>query len=447
LTLLCGRRCGGGRTEILVPGSADSPPLYPLTANGAGSITNAIKAGITGRGVGVSKTTDRFDVLRRPDQAHTGFLELFFDLVFVLAFFRLSQQMLEHLTWGGALQTLALLFAMLHVWLSTARFLDAFDPRHPLVQLLTMPIMLGTLVLAAATSQAYGRYGLLFAGIYLTIRLGGLAIVVHFLRGHEAQPSAMRILVWVGLTTVPWIAGALVPGLPRAGLWLAAGLLEYMGIGLGFPVPRLGRHGARRFELVVSAEHTAERYQQFFIIVLGEPILVTGLVFASGPFGASRSAATFVAFATTALLWRIYIHRAGSLLADAIAAGPDLRRVAVLTIYAQTLMAAGIVTIAVSDELVIAHPLGHAHTAWIAVILGGPALFLAGRATFEYAVFARVSLPRVIAVLALLALTPAVWPAPPLAAATAAAIVLAGVAVADGIRARRLPSQVPSPAG
>ena len=56
-------------------------------------------------------------------------------------------------------------------------------------------------------------------------------------------------------------------------------------------------------------------------------------------------------------------------------------------------MVAGIITVAVGDTLVITHPLGHPDPAWIAVILGGPALFLAGRATFEYAVFGRMSLP------------------------------------------------------
>ena len=78
----------------------------------------------------------------------------------------------------------------------------------------------------------------------------------------------------------------------------------------------------RRADIVVSEEHTAERYQQFFIIALGEPILVTGLALADAGFGAASSAATVVAFATTALLWRIYIHRAGALLADAMTVAP-----------------------------------------------------------------------------------------------------------------------------
>jgi low temperature requirement protein LtrA len=212
--------------------------------------------------------------------------------------------------------------------------------------------------------------------------------------------------------------------------------VEYAAVALGFPTPRLGRSGKRRLEVVVSEEHTAERYQQFFIIALGEPILVTGLTFGTGEFTADRSAATLVAFATTALLWRIYIHRAGALLADAMTATPNPRRVFFLTLYSYAIMVAGIVAIAVGGELVIQHPLGHTDPAWIAVILGGPALFLAGRATFEYAVFGRVSPPRVIG---------AMRPAPPLAIATTAALILTGVAVADTLRTRKFPSEQASP--
>ncbi|WP_328426717.1 low temperature requirement protein A [Micromonospora sp. NBC_00389] len=236
-----------------------------------------------------------------------------------------------------------------------------------------------------------------------------------------------------------------LPGWARGALWITAAAVEYAGIALGFPTPRLGRSGERRLEVVVSEEHVAERLRQFFIVALGEPIVVTGLAFANGAFGADRSAATLLAFVTTALLWRIYIHRAGALIAETIAAAPNRLRVGVLTLYSHVIMIAGIVTIAVGDELVITHPLGHPDPAWIAVILGGPALFLAGRAIFDYAVFGRVSAPRVIGALALVALTPAMKPVPPLAVATTAALILAGVAVADAVRTRRLPAEPPSP--
>ncbi|NYF57976.1 low temperature requirement protein A [Micromonospora purpureochromogenes] len=394
-------------------------------------------------------TTGRAEqLLRKPEQGRSAFLELFFDLVFVFAFFRLSQELLEHLSWTGAFQTLVLLLPVLHVWAYAARFTDLFDPRNPLIQLLVVSMMFGVLVMAAAAPEAFGRNGLVFAGAYVTVRVGVLAVGVLLLRGHEGQRNALRLLFWVGVAAVPWLTGAFLPGGARGALWMTAAAVEYVGIALGFRTPGLGRAGARRrADILVVEEHVAERYQQFFIIALGEPILVTGLAFGTGEFTADRSAATLVAFATTALLWRIYIHRAGALLADAMAAAPDPRRVAVLTIYSHVIMVAGMVVVAVGDELVIQHPLGHTDPAWLPVILGGPALFLAGRAIFEYAVFGRVSLPRVIGALALVALTPAMRPMPPLAVATAAALVLAGVAVADAARTRRLPSEPPSPPG
>ena len=375
-----------------------------------------------------------------------AFLELFLDLVFVLALFRLSQDLLRYLSWTGALQTLALLLPVLYIWFSAARFTGLFDPRHPLIQLLIISIMFGTLVMAAATPEAFGRKGLFFAGAYVTLRFGALAAVILVLRGQEAQLHAVRILFWAGVSAVPWIAGAFIHGWARAALWIPAAVVEYAGISIGYPTPRLGR-SVPRAEVVVSETHLAERYQQFFIIALGEPILVTGLTFANSDFAADRSAAALAGFVTTALLWRIYIHQAGALLAQAITASHNPRRLAVLTIYAHVVMVAGVITIAVGDELVIQHPLGQTQPAWTAVILGGPALFLAGRETFEYAVYGRVSGPRLIGALVLVAITPAMRQVPPLAVATIAAITLAGVAVADAARIRRLPSEAPSPPG
>jgi low temperature requirement protein LtrA len=152
-----------------------------------------------------------------------------------------------------------------------------------------------------------------------------------------------------------------------------------------------------------------------------------------------------VSIATTALLWRIYIYRAGEVLPAAFAAVPVSARLGRWAAYVQLIMVAGIVVTAVGNELVITHPSGQTAPAWTIVILGGPALFLAGRSGFEYAVFARVSRDLPIGVLMLAALTPVTLLVPPILAATAAMAVLAGVAIADAARARRHPAEQPSP--
>jgi low temperature requirement protein LtrA len=56
------------------------------------------------------------ELLRKPGSPQWAtFLELFFDLVFVLALTQLSRGLIQHLTWTGPFQTLVLL-AVWWVW-------------------------------------------------------------------------------------------------------------------------------------------------------------------------------------------------------------------------------------------------------------------------------------------------------------------------------------------
>jgi low temperature requirement protein LtrA len=381
---------------------------------------------------------------RRPEEPPRAvFLELFFDLVYVFALTQLTQTLLEHLDWSGAFQALVLFLALWWVWSVTAWITDLYDPKRAPIWLLVMATMLGSLIMAAALPNAFGTWGLIFAGAYVAIHLGRGLIFVPLLRGHEVQRRAVRVLFWFGMSAVPWIAGALVHGSARGALWTLAVGIDYLAGIIRYPVPKLGRSPTLEWPIV--AEHLAERYRQFFIIVLGELILVTGLALSNTGFAPLRTAAFVVSFGTAVLLWRIYIFRAGELLPGAIAGSRDPDRLARMALNAHLVMVAGVVATAVGNELVIAHPLGHAKPAWIGAILGGPALFVAGRARFEYATFARVSRDRPIGLLVLAALAPAMVLVPPLLAAVAASAVLAGIALADAARARATPQEPPSP--
>ena len=103
-------------------------------------------------------------LLRGPeDPERATFLDLFLDLVFVFALFRLSQGLLEHLNGSGAFQTVVLLLALWWVWRMTASVTDRFDPGRPAIQALVLASMFGSFVLAAAVPGAFGARGLLFA--------------------------------------------------------------------------------------------------------------------------------------------------------------------------------------------------------------------------------------------------------------------------------------------
>lgn len=390
-------------------------------------------------------TTSRAaELLREPGQPRQAtFLELFFDVVYVFTLIQLARGLGQRLDLTGAFQTLVLLLAVWWVWTLMAWITNFYNPQRTQIQLLIVAAMLGGLLMAVALPEAFGKQGPVFAGAYVAIHLGRGLFLILAVRDHQARRTPARVLFWFTLSAGPWIAGAAANGAARAVWWTLAVTLDYTAGAIRYPTPRLGRAPTR--EWPVAAEHLSERYRQFFIIALGELILTSGLALSGTGFAPGRTAGFVVSFVTAVLLWRIYIYRAGELLPGAITAAADPYRLARSALYAHLFMVAGIVAIAVGDELVIEHPTAHPQPAWIAVILGGPALFLTGRAIFEHTVFARVSRSRVIGLIVLAAAAPAMILGTPLITATTAALTLAAVAASDAARARGHPAQQPSP--
>jgi low temperature requirement protein LtrA len=174
------------------------------------------------------------------------------------------------------------------------------------------------------------------------------------------------------------------------------------------------------------------------ILAIGSTLTVRG-------FRADQTVAFVVTFAVTALIWRIYIFRAAQETGPAIQASANPYLLGTLVSYAHLVMIAGLLVTSVGAQLVIDDPFGHPRAAATLTILGGAALFLAGRTLLAYLVFDRVYRSRVIGLLALACLVPPMLLLPPLVNAFAAGAVLTGVVIADNIRARRHPSPISPP--
>ncbi|MBQ1073656.1 low temperature requirement protein A [Micromonospora sp. C31] len=399
-------------------------------------------------------TDERAGRLLRPADSspRATFLELFFDLVFVFALTRVSFRLIGAVDESlGELvleivRTGALFLALWLLWSITAWVTSRYEPEEGVIQFVVVGSMFGAMVMAVALPRAFEERALPFVLGYLAVMVGRPLVMAVALRNHPRRTVPLRLGAWAVAGAVPWLAGALAPEHLRLALWMCALAIDGVGLLLGWPLPRLGP--ARASGWLIMGEHLADRYQQIFLISLGETILVIGLTYSGVDFTADRAGAFAVAFVTTALLWRIYFHRAGHLLAEALRVARSPGRLGSSAGATHLAIVVGVLSTAVGYELVIDHPYGRTDPAWLAFVVGGPALFLAARARFEYEIFGRVSWSRVGGLLTLLLLAPAFTLGPPMVALTLVAVVLAGVAAADARRSRgRAPETSASPLG
>ncbi|MET3652233.1 low temperature requirement protein A [Dyella japonica] len=367
-------------------------------------------------------------------------IELFFDLVFVYAVTQLSHTLLGDLSVLGAVHVLLLFLAVWWVWIFTGWITNWLDPDRFAVRLLVLALMFGGLLLSVALPEAFDNHGLLFAGAYASMQVGRSLFMVWALRHSSlaARLNFYRITLWLAVTGVLWVVGGLGSSDTRLAWWVLALGIEYLGPAAFFYVPGLGRSTSREWD--VEGGHLAERCSLFVIIALGESVVVMGSSFAEGARTADVWLAFVMAFIGCVAMWWIYFDIGVERGSRSIRESSDPGRTARLGYtYLHLLIVAGIVACAVGDELSLAHPHAVAETAQIAVLLGGPALYLLGNALFKKTVnHTNLPLSHLVGLGLLLVL---VWPAHALSVATLAAattVVLVVVAIWETLSLRNL---------
>jgi low temperature requirement protein LtrA len=305
------------------------------------------------------------------------------------------------------------------------------DPEQMAVRLLLVVLMLISLAMSAALPRAYTDLGLAVGLAYAIQQIGRSVILVVALRGHPLEANFERILAWSVVSSAFAVAGGLAHGQVRALLWVLAVGVDLAGGAVGFYTPGLGR--SRTSDWTIEGGHFAERCQAFILIALGESIVIIGATLsADKTVTASAVTAFVVAFAGSVAMWWLYFDRSADAAAEVIARSPDPGRLGRSAYhYIHPLMVAGIIVTAAADQKVLSSPSATATTASAWMILGGPALFLAGHAAFKLVVWRYVSWPRVAGIAALALLALAARTIPELALAACAAAVVTAVAATD----------------
>lgn len=337
------------------------------------------------------------------EQRATTF-ELFFDLVFVFAITQLSHHLLAHLDFHGVLETGFLLLVVWWAWNYTTWMTNWFDPDSRPVRLVLIGVMGLGLLMSVAIPEAFGDRALLFAGSYVALQVLRNTFNVYAVHdGSERHRSFQRILAHSVVSGALYIAGAVIGGEWLVPLWIAALVLDYAGPYLRYWTPGLGASSTDSWD--VNGEHFAERFHLLVIIALGEGIVVTGATAAQQSLYGDSVLAILVAFLTSAAMWWIYFDFVAERARQRLHRSSDPGRLArdAFT-YLHLPIVLGIILTAVSDELLVAHP-GEPFELPIMAV-AGPALYMVGHNLFRLVMARSISMNRLVATFALLALVP-----------------------------------------
>jgi low temperature requirement protein LtrA len=257
--------------------------------------------------------------------------------------------------------------------------------------------------------------------------------------------NAVRILVWLSISAVFWIAGGLMEAESRLVLWGVALAIEYVSPAVRFWIPVYGASAVA--DWYVEGGHLAERCAGFIIIALGESIVVTGATFADLKWNGEVVAAFLSAFVAALAMWWIYFHKGAEAGSELISGSSEPGRLARLAYtYLHLPIVAGIILSAVADEVVLQHPAGHSDVRVVVSAVGGPMLFLIGAILFKHAIRGWLQLSHGIGIIALAALGWFGEEMSPLTLSLATTVVMLIVAVWESLSLRSKPEKAQSEA-
>jgi low temperature requirement protein LtrA len=354
-------------------------------------------------------------------------LELFFDLVFVLALTQCTALMADEPTWAGLAKGLLALAVLWWSWVGYAWLTSVVDPEEDAVRLAMFAAMAALLVVALCVPDAFGDLGLTFAVGYAGVRAAHIALYVLASR----DDPAMRRSVW-GLAVSTAIGVGLLVGASFLD-GLAQGALWAVAIGLDMLGPFV--FGAAGWKLVPG--HFAERHGLIVIIALGESIVAIGVGAEAGlSFGMGVAAVLGVALAAT--LWWAYFDVVALVATRRLEEAPagrvrnEMARDSYSFLHLP--MVAGIVLVALGLKKTLEHVDEPLATVPAAALVGGLALYLLAHVAFRLRNVHTLSVRRLVTAVVLVALLPVAVELPALASLALVTAVMGALIAYETIR-------------
>jgi low temperature requirement protein LtrA len=303
-------------------------------------------------------------------------LELFFDLVFVFGVSQLSHHLLSQLSWRGAAETLVMLLTIFVVWFSTSWSATMIPVDEPRMRRMMLTVMLLGLFMNASVTRAFTTSAWAFILPFLLIQLGRAIWMIVNSTDAVFRDHYFRMLLWLIAATPLWIVGAAVAPEARLLWWVLAAGLDTIGRWLAHPIP--GRR-LQSENVPFDADHMLERCRLFLLIALGETVFTTGTAIAEATTTLMTLITGTFALVGTVALWALSFGWSNRLILQHLEETSDPIRTSRYAVNVLMVVVAGLIAIAVANEMVIVHPQEHVSLALSLLLGGGPILFLAAQ--------------------------------------------------------------------
>ena len=370
--------------------------------------------------------TRRFEPVLRQVETVTP-LELFFDLVFVLALTQCTALMAADPSWSGLARGLAVLAVLWWSWVGYAWLTSVVDPEEGAVRLVIFAAMAAFLVAALCVPEAFDSSALLFACAYGVVRVSQIALFTLASRDDPALRSSVKGLAVGTAIGVGLIAtAAFADGWVQGAIWAVAIVLD-----VGDPY-LFGSEGWK-----LNPEHFAERHGLIVIIALGESIVAIGVGAEIG-VDAGVVVAAVLGIAVAAALWWLYFDVVALVAKRRLVAMPPGKEQNELArdsfSYLHFPMVAGIVLAALGLKKTIGDVGEPLKLVPATALLGGVALYLLAHVAFRLRNVGSLNPRRLLVAVLLLALVPVATEVPSLVALAGVAALLCGLIAYEAVR-------------
>ena len=231
---------------------------------------------------------------------HATWLELFFDLVFVVAVAQLAEQLAEHHEGRGLFEFLVLFVPVWWAWTGFTYYANRFDTDDLVYRLLCLTAMFAVAALATNVHHAFSGGADGFALAYVSVRL---VILILYARAIRYVADARALAIWYfsafALAVVIWLFSVAASPPARWWLWALALSLEISAPLVGWRlIPRAPIHPT----------HIPERYGLLTIIVLGESVFAVVIGVVDAQWKTESVLAALGGFVVAAAPWWIYFE-------------------------------------------------------------------------------------------------------------------------------------------